>query len=147
MKFMKIVTIQYVIPLIIIPIYFNRLIPSPFELSGFIFVIPEKLAISYFYLPILGLFLSIICMKIYSEKLFENSIIFNKIILISIFSIITIKLGIPPMKIFFYPNYYKNIEIINIINNMEFSLLKICLISLGLGIYLFIKRELQILRY
>ena len=142
MKIMKLLITLYVIPFIIVPIYFNKLIPSLFEISGYTFVYMEKLTFSFFYLPIWGLLLSIICIK-----LSKNSILINKIILMSIFFIITIKLGIPSMKIILYNNYNKNIRIIDIINNIELYLFRISIITLGIGIYLFLKNRIPISEY
>ena len=132
---MGIFVIFYIIPLVIIP--FTKSVPSLFELTKQIFECKETLTISYFYLPFLGLLLSIFCIIIYSKKYFNNSNIFNKIILMSLFFIINTKLGIPSMKIIFYINYNKNINIINIINNLETILFKFSTISLITGIILF----------
>lgn len=141
MIIMRIFITFYVIPILIVPICFNKSIPALFELSGYIFECTEELTISYFHSPVLGLLLSIICIIIYSKKYFENSIIFNKIILLSIFIIINMKLGIPSMKIIFYINYNKNIIINNILNNIEVSFFRISVIALIFGISLFIKNK------
>jgi hypothetical protein len=144
MKIMKILITLYIFPILIIPIYFKKSIPVLFELSGYTFTIREELTTSYFYLPVLGLLLSIICLKIYSIL----SKISLKIILMSIFSIISITIGIPSIKIMLYSNYHNNILFIDRINIIGASLLKISIIILGAGIYfLFIKNRAQISEY
>jgi hypothetical protein len=145
MIIMGIFIVLYLVPLVVIPL--NKSIPSFFELSGYIFDYKEMLTVSYFYIPFLGLLLSIFCITIYSKKYFENSIIFNKIILMSIFFTINTKFGINSMKIIFYINYNKNINIINIINNLETSLFKISVITLIFGIILFVIYIIPISEY
>jgi len=135
MKTLKILITSYIIPILFIPIYFNKLIPTLFELNGPTFVIKEELTISYFYLPVLGLLLSIICLKIYS--IFSE--FFLKIILISIFIIITIKLEIPSIMIMLYSNYKNNILLIDKINNFTSSLFRLSIITIFAGLYLFIR--------
>jgi len=133
---MKILITSYIIPILFIPIYFNKLIPTLFDLNGPTFAIKEELNISYFYLPVLGLLLSIICLKIYS--IFSE--FFLKIILISIFIIITIKLEIPSIIIMLYSNYKNNILLIDKINNFTSSLFGLSIITIFAGLYLFIRK-------
>jgi hypothetical protein len=149
MKIMKLLMILYVIPFVIIPIYFRMSYPLLFEISGFSFINMEKMNFSYFCFPVIGLLLSIICIKISSFKLSEYSIIFNKVIMMSIFVIITIKFGFPSMKNIFYLNYNNNFYIIynNIINNITTPILKFSFIILCMGIYFYIKYEIPISEY
>jgi hypothetical protein len=119
------------VPIIILSLFYNNIpnnIPAFVDLMGNPVIYLGKTYLSIFRLPIMGILLSIICIKMYLIKLTEENNKFNKIIWSVVAFIGSLKMGITSLEIIFYEN-------LNVINIFRISVLILVIIGIIILLY------------
>jgi uncharacterized membrane protein len=135
-----------IIPIIILPIFYNNIpsqIPAFVDIMGNPVVFMEKTYISIFRLPIMGILLTVICIKMYLIKISEQNINFNKIIWSVIAFIGSLKMGITSLENLFFDNS----EITNIFRTSVLILVLIGVIILVYGLIKMYKNKISVIEY
>jgi hypothetical protein len=101
-------------------------VPAFVDIWGNSVISMEKSYIAILRLPFMGLLLSLLCLIMYSLKIYGKNDKFNKIIWSIVALICALKMGIQSMEILFY----ENIETINIFRTILFILIIIGIIIL-----------------